>query len=91
MRRLAETKDPSSYAKPIFLRCEDAMRSSRSQLQSLSLAVCLSVTCVASAAEDDFTQLFDGKTFAGWEGNLEVFRIEDGAIVGGSLEQEIPQ
>ncbi len=66
------------------------MRSSRSQLRSLSLAVCLSVTCAASAAEDDFTQLFDGKTFAGWEGNLEVFRIEDGAIVGGSLEQEIP-
>jgi hypothetical protein len=31
--------------------------------------------------------LFDGKSFAGWEGNLEVFRIEDGAIVGGTLEK----
>ena len=30
--------------------------------------------------------LFDGKTFNGWEGNLKVFRIEDGAIVGGSLD-----
>jgi hypothetical protein len=31
--------------------------------------------------------LFDGKTFKGWEGNRDVFRIEDGAIVGGSLER----
>lgn len=33
--------------------------------------------------------LFDGKTFDGWEGNLEIFRIEDGAIVGGTLENKI--
>ena len=33
--------------------------------------------------------IFDGKTFDGWEfrGNEEWFRIEDGAIVGGSLER----
>lgn len=35
--------------------------------------------------------LFDGKTFDGWEGNKEWFRIEDGAIVGGSLEKRIPR
>jgi hypothetical protein len=35
--------------------------------------------------------LFDGKTFAGWEGDLGVFRIEDGAIVGGSLQARIPR
>ncbi|HZB26878.1 MAG TPA: DUF1080 domain-containing protein [Vicinamibacterales bacterium] len=35
--------------------------------------------------------IFDGKTFAGWEGNLGVFRIEDGAIVGGSLAAKIPR
>jgi hypothetical protein len=34
--------------------------------------------------------LFDGKTFNGWEGNLEWFRIEDGAIVAGTLEKPIP-
>jgi hypothetical protein len=34
--------------------------------------------------------LFDGKTFAGWEGNLDWFRIEDGQIVGGTLEKPIP-
>jgi len=33
--------------------------------------------------------IFDGKTFTGWEGNLTIFRIEDGAIVGGSLKDKI--
>ncbi len=36
-------------------------------------------------------RLFDGESFAGWEGNLEWFRIEDGAIVGGSLVKAIPR
>jgi len=37
--------------------------------------------------------VFDGKIFDGWEfrGNEEWFRIEDGAIVGGSLERPIPR
>ncbi len=43
------------------------------------------------ADEESFTALFDGKTFDGWQGNLDVFRIEDGAIVGGSLEKRVPQ
>jgi hypothetical protein len=33
--------------------------------------------------------LFDGKTFAGWEGELAIFRIQDGAIVGGTLGRKI--
>lgn len=33
--------------------------------------------------------IFDGKTFAGWEGNLDIFRIHDGAIVGGTLKDRI--
>lgn len=36
-------------------------------------------------------QLFDGKTFSGWEGNFDAFRIEGGAIVGGSLAQPVPR
>jgi hypothetical protein len=34
--------------------------------------------------------LFDGTTFAGWEGNLDIFRIEDGAIVGGTMDKPVP-
>ncbi|MFM9017196.1 MAG: family 16 glycoside hydrolase, partial [Verrucomicrobiota bacterium] len=30
--------------------------------------------------------LFDGKTLTGWEGDPKVWRVEDGAIVGGSLQ-----
>jgi len=50
----------------------------------------------ASGADVDFTRikavpLFDGKTFGGWEGNLEMFRIEDGAIVAGTLKKPIPR
>jgi tetratricopeptide (TPR) repeat protein len=43
-----------------------------------------------SPREPLFRSLFDGQTLAGWEGNLEVFRVEDGAIVGGRLEARIP-
>jgi hypothetical protein len=33
--------------------------------------------------------LFDGKTFAGWEGNIDsVWRIEDGALTAGSLQKK---
>jgi hypothetical protein len=35
--------------------------------------------------------LFDGKSLAGWEGNLDMFRIEDGAIVGGTLKKPVPR
>jgi hypothetical protein len=35
--------------------------------------------------------LFDGKTFQGWEGDTSsTWRIEEGAIVGGSLTEKIP-
>ena len=33
--------------------------------------------------EKGFEWIFDGKTFHGWEGNLNWFRIEDGAIIAG--------
>ena len=34
--------------------------------------------------------IFDGKTFSGWEGNMDFFRIEDGSIVAGRLTEKIP-
>ena len=50
---------------------------------------CLLLTAGCStlqtSRQGDFELLFDGESFAGWEGNLDVFRIEDGAIVGGTL------
>lgn len=44
----------------------------------------------ALAAEP--VQLFDGKSFDGWEGDTEkTWKIEDGAIVGGSLDATVPR
>jgi hypothetical protein len=38
------------------------------------------------------TRLFDGKTFTGWEGDTQTtWRIEEGAIVGGSLDKTVPR
>ncbi len=33
--------------------------------------------------------LFDGRTLAGWEGDAKIFRVDAGAIVGGSLQNKI--
>ena len=40
-----------------------------------------------SASEEGFVPLFDGKTFQGWEDRHGPFRIKDGAIGGGDLNQ----
>jgi len=42
------------------------------------------------ATDDGWKPLFDGKSLDGWEGNPEMFRVEDGAIVAGTLERNIP-
>jgi hypothetical protein len=45
-----------------------------------------------AAEEGKPVALFDGKTFAGWEGDTKkTWRIEDGAILGGSLEVTVPR
>ena len=33
--------------------------------------------------------IFNGKTLDGWEGNLKIFRVQDGAIVGGSMNEKV--
>ncbi|OHE81503.1 MAG: hypothetical protein A2107_11065 [Verrucomicrobia bacterium GWF2_62_7] len=44
------------------------------------------------ATAGDAVSIFDGKTFAGWEGDTnKSFRIQDGAIVGGSLKEKVPR
>ncbi|MCY3024657.1 MAG: DUF1080 domain-containing protein [Planctomycetota bacterium] len=37
------------------------------------------------------TPLFDGKTFEGWDGPVDKFRIEEGAVVGGTLKAPVPR
>ena len=43
-------------------------------------------------AADKPVPLFDGKDFTGWEGDTEkTWKIEDGVIVGGSLDTVVPR
>jgi hypothetical protein len=54
-------------------------------MTSLPLAALLSLALTLAAAANP-VPLFDGKTFTGWEGDTNtVWRIEDGALVAGSL------
>ena len=57
----------------------------------LSLLGVLSLVGVCGAEPDaeGFTSLFDGKTLAGWEGNEKIFKVENEAIVAGSLTEKI--
>jgi hypothetical protein len=41
--------------------------------------------------EKEFVSVFDGKTLDGWDGDRHTFRVEDGAIVGGSLKAPVPR
>lgn len=59
-------------------------------LRLTTIAASLLLTISAFAAERK--SLFDGKTFAGWEGDTQkTWRIEEGVIAGGSLETTVPQ
>lgn len=62
-------------------------------MKSLLLASALYVLLATAAigAEEGFVSLFDGRTLDGWEGNLDSFHVQDGAIVAGTLKQRIPR
>ena len=53
-------------------------------------ALCLTAGMTLAAEPGEFVSLFDGRTLDGWEGNKDVFRVADGAIVAGSLEKGQP-
>ena len=54
-------------------------------------AVSLGLAVMAQAAAKPVA-LFDGKTFQGWEGDTKkTWRIENGALVGGSLTETVPR
>ncbi|MDG2185963.1 MAG: DUF1080 domain-containing protein [Mariniblastus sp.] len=50
---------------------------------TLTSLVCLLITASMSfAQETEFKSIFDGNSLDGWRGDTEVWRVEDGAIVG---------
>ena len=55
----------------------------------LSILACTACTSVPSDERQE--NLFDGKTFKGWDGDTTgTWRIENGALVGGSMETQVP-
>ncbi len=68
------------------------MRTFRSSLLCV-LTVVLLASAVAARGQGargtKAVPLFNGKTFDGWEGDLKIFRVEDGAIVAGTLDNKI--
>ena len=61
--------------------------------QPITLAlVGLALAGAAAPAGARPVPLFDGKTFAGWDGDTKAtWRIQDGCIVGGSLTRKVPR
>ena len=60
-------------------------------LFSLALAVAALAIGQAQAPQNPVA-LFDGRSFAGWEGDIKgTWRIQDGAIVGGSQTAQVPR
>ena len=57
----------------------------------LSSVAAVAGTCntIEASDEENFVALFDGKSLAGWEGNLKIFRVEDHAIVAGSNDKRV--
>ena len=60
-----------------------------SRLLLIMLAAVVADAAAQAPSMPKAIRIFDGKTFEGWEGNLKIFRIEDGAIVAGSLNEKI--
>ena len=60
---------------------------SPSLLLSCSLVLSLAPALRAAPA----TSLFDGHSLAGWEGDTKWWRVQDGALTGGSTTEKIPK
>ena len=58
---------------------------------ALIFGISISFISCSNQSGAAYETLFDGNSFAGWEGEKTFFRIEEGAIVAGSLEEPIPK
>ncbi|MDQ3347235.1 MAG: DUF1080 domain-containing protein [Acidobacteriota bacterium] len=56
---------------------------------ALAITVLAGVPVAQTPGSRGPVPIFDGRTLDGWEGDLKMFRVEAGAIVGGSLQNKI--
>ncbi len=57
----------------------------------VSLVVAAGLAAGLAAQTAPAVPLFDGKTLTGWAGDVATWRVEDGAIVAGSLTTTVPR
>jgi hypothetical protein len=57
----------------------------------LPVVLCSALLACSAITNAAPVSIFDGKTLEGWEGDAKVWRVADGAIVGGSLAQQVPK
>ena len=59
------------------------------------IALLTSLTFLRAADDkkdaDGFTSLFDGKTLTGWDGDPDLWKVEDGAITGTTTKEHPPK
>jgi len=66
------------------------MRTFCSSVCVVAVVVLASIDAVGTqGAKTAPVPLFDGKTLNGWEGDLKIFRVQEGAIVAGTLANKI--
>ena len=58
---------------------------------ALGLILLCGLCMAADEPAKEAIVLFDGKSLDGWEGNLSSFRVQEGAIIGGTLAERIPR
>jgi hypothetical protein len=76
-------------APPISAAPANAVPQSASSADTVTIVSAAAPASAPAAVPAGFAALFDGKTFTGWEGNQKIFRIEDGAIVGGTTKEKV--
>jgi len=90
--QLDQERSVAAAAMMITLGRSRLMRTFQSPLSCmliLTLALAAATVAGQGAPSPKAVPLFDSKTLDGWEGNLKIFRVEDGAIVAGTLDNEI--
>jgi 3-keto-disaccharide hydrolase len=64
-------------------------------MSTIAWRLCSSIlltTTLAGQAPAPPVSLFDGRTLNGWQGDtVKTWRVQDGAIAGGSLTEQVPQ
>lgn len=62
------------------------MQHSFSKFFTIASLTCL--TMLSGRAQDDAKEIFNGKDLSGWKGNMELWSVEEGSIVGRTTEDK---